>query len=151
MDLRMKNFNIMEVHWKIQLLEGVHKKQIYRGELPKMGHWTVCEFNWGLGKKGGVDTPMHTMPRFLSWPTRPRKITNFLQVALFWKCFLPQQRGVVWELRKTLQQQCQHPHTICYNPDTLISMQPNSQTSNNLNDAIYRTNKPSLETHYYYK
>ena len=43
----------------------VHKKPIYKGELPKkQGEaWTVCQFNWGLTKKeesgifeGGVDT-----------------------------------------------------------------------------------------------
>ena len=39
---------------------GVHKKQIYRGELPKKGRtWTVCRFQRGLAEKrrrggGGV-------------------------------------------------------------------------------------------------
>ena len=36
MVLRMKNFDILGVHWKIQLLVGggggVHKKPIYRGD-----------------------------------------------------------------------------------------------------------------------
>ena len=32
----MKNFNILGVHGKIQVLEGeFHKKPIYRGRLPK--------------------------------------------------------------------------------------------------------------------
>ena len=37
MGLRMKNFNIIGVQWKIQYLGGSHEKQIYRGELPKNG------------------------------------------------------------------------------------------------------------------
>ena len=37
MGLRMKSFNILGVHWKIQLLGGeVHKKPI-EGGLPKKG------------------------------------------------------------------------------------------------------------------
>ena len=45
----MKNFNILGVHWKIQLLGGggVHKKPIQRGGLPKKG---------GLPKMGGLDS-----------------------------------------------------------------------------------------------
>ena len=35
MGLRMKNFNIMEVHWKIQFLEGSMKNQYIGGEFPK--------------------------------------------------------------------------------------------------------------------
>ena len=37
MGLRMKNFNIMEIYWKIWFLLGLHKKSMYRGELPKKG------------------------------------------------------------------------------------------------------------------
>ena len=40
MGLRMKNVNIMGVHWKILRLggkEGGHEKPIYRVELPKKG------------------------------------------------------------------------------------------------------------------
>ena len=33
----MKNFNIMEVHWKIRFLGRVPEKPIYKGELPKKG------------------------------------------------------------------------------------------------------------------
>ena len=37
MGLRMKNFNILGFHWKIQVLgEGVHEKLIQKGGLPKM-------------------------------------------------------------------------------------------------------------------
>ena len=50
----MKNFNIMEVHLKIQFLGSVHKKRIHSGELPKKGVWTVCRFKGGLGEKEGV-------------------------------------------------------------------------------------------------
>ena len=38
MVLSMKNFNILEVHWKIQLLDGRFMKNQYRGgEFPKKG------------------------------------------------------------------------------------------------------------------
>ena len=69
MVLRMKNFNILGFHWKIQLLGEFTKKQ-YRGVgLPKKGEaWTVCRFITGvLTKKKEVvflreiDTPMRTM------------------------------------------------------------------------------------------
>ena len=65
MGLRIKNFNILGVHWIIQLIGGEFTKNWYRGG--GGGAWTVFRFKWGLGKKerGGVfeggDTPMHTM------------------------------------------------------------------------------------------
>ena len=127
MDLRMKRFNIIKVHWKIQLLEGVHKQQIYRGNCQKGGIEQLVDLSGGLAKKGRVDTPMNTMPRFLSWPTRQRKITNFLQAALFWKCFLPQQRGVVWELRKNTTKTMSAPlHNMLKprHPNTNATQQP---------------------------
>ena len=43
MGLRMKNFNFLRVHWKIQLCGGggggecIHEKPIWRGGLPKKG------------------------------------------------------------------------------------------------------------------
>ena len=37
MVLRMKNFDIFGVHWKIQLLGKVHEKPIYRGDCLKKG------------------------------------------------------------------------------------------------------------------
>ena len=39
MGLRMKNFNFMEIHWKIGIYGREHKKPIYwgGGELPKKG------------------------------------------------------------------------------------------------------------------
>ena len=48
MGLRMKNFDIMGVHWKIRLLRGVHKKTI-QGELPRIWEeaWTDCRFKGG--------------------------------------------------------------------------------------------------------
>ena len=73
MVLRMKNFNILGVHWRIQLLGGGgSQKTNIDGGLPKSGGggvWTVCQFSeGGLGKKewGCVfekkgDTPMYTM------------------------------------------------------------------------------------------
>ena len=37
MGLRMENFDIMGVHWKIQFLEGCMKNQYIGSELPKRG------------------------------------------------------------------------------------------------------------------
>ena len=65
MGINDRNFNIMRVHWKIQVLGGggAHKKTyIYRWDCLKKGGgaWTVCRFKRGLGKRrGGVETPMH--------------------------------------------------------------------------------------------
>ena len=54
MALRMKNFNIFRVHWKIRLLgEGSRKINLEGGGLHKKGAWTVCWFKGGLGKKEG--------------------------------------------------------------------------------------------------
>ena len=38
-------------------------KNQYRGgtAAKRVGTWTVCKFRGGLGKKEGVDTPMHTI------------------------------------------------------------------------------------------
>ena len=54
MVLRMKNFDIMGVYWKIQFSGGggCHEKAIYRGELPK-GGLDSCRFKEGLGEKEG--------------------------------------------------------------------------------------------------
>ena len=64
MGLRIKNFNISEVPWKIWFLRGGHKKPTCL----KWGAWTVCRFKKGLDKKRGfwyfwegLDTPMHIM------------------------------------------------------------------------------------------
>ena len=76
MVLRMKNFNILGVHWKIQFLEGGSRKtNIEGGNCLKRGAWAVCQFKGELGKKeggggvfegeGGVDTPMLTMKSLL--------------------------------------------------------------------------------------
>ena len=56
--LRMKNLNIMRVHWKIQFLGekggGAHGKPIYGGgggtclKRGCMDAWTVCRFKGGL-------------------------------------------------------------------------------------------------------
>ena len=38
MGLRMKNLNILGVHWKnLTFMGGVHEKPIYKGRLPKKG------------------------------------------------------------------------------------------------------------------
>ena len=64
-EIKMK----ISILWEFTYLGEVHKKPIYRGELPeRQGACTVCRFKGeGLGKKAGggvfeeVDTPMHTM------------------------------------------------------------------------------------------
>ena len=42
--LRMKNFNVEEVHKIIQVLEGESRKTNMDRGLPKKGAWTVCLF-----------------------------------------------------------------------------------------------------------
>ena len=57
MGLKMKNFNILGIDWKIRLLRGEFTKNWYRGwGLPKRGAWTVCRFIGGSWqeKGGGV-------------------------------------------------------------------------------------------------
>ena len=55
MGSRMKNFNIIQVHWKIQFLGGVHKKPIYRGNCLKgrLGEFADLR-GGGLGEKEGA-------------------------------------------------------------------------------------------------
>ena len=48
MRLRMKNFNIMGVHWKIRFFEGVHEKP-EKGELGQFANLG----EGGLAKKEG--------------------------------------------------------------------------------------------------
>ena len=44
----------MGVHWKIRLLEGVHKKtNIDGGDCLKKGAWTVSQFKGGLARRRG--------------------------------------------------------------------------------------------------
>ena len=67
----MKSVNILGVHGKIRVLEGVFTKNQYMGSvgLPKKGGLgKFANLREGLGKKegsgvfeGGGDTPMHTM------------------------------------------------------------------------------------------
>ena len=56
MELRVKNFNSLGIHWKISLSEDrFPKKSIKsRRNCLKRGAWTVCRFKWGLVKKEGV-------------------------------------------------------------------------------------------------
>ena len=60
MGLRMKNFNIMGVHWKIQFLSVGKKKQYiyicrYREDLPeKEGLGQFADLRGGLAEKEGV-------------------------------------------------------------------------------------------------
>ena len=72
--LRMKNFNVLGVHWKIRLLRGYSQKtNIEGGDCLKRGDFGLfTALRGGLGKKegggvfegkggGGVETPMHIM------------------------------------------------------------------------------------------
>ena len=70
MELKMKNFNILGVHWKIWLLGGSSQKTNIKGRLPeKEGLGQLTDLRGGLVRKrgwcfwggGGVDTLMHTM------------------------------------------------------------------------------------------
>ena len=99
MGLRMKGFNILEVHWKILFLGGVHKKPVYRGDCLKREAWTVCRFKGGLGKKErgsvfeeGIDTRMHTMTSFKIYVTALYLIAwtmlLVLFMLLFTKCYV---------------------------------------------------------------
>ena len=74
MELRMRNVNILGVHWKIRFLgeRGRSRKTNTKGwgggrDCLKMEAWTVCRFK-GRGQeiegwclRGVVNTPMHTM------------------------------------------------------------------------------------------
>ena len=51
MVLRMKNFIILGVRWKIWLLWGASWKTNVEVGLPKKGAWTVCWFKGGLARK----------------------------------------------------------------------------------------------------
>ena len=53
MVLRKKNFNILEVHWKIQLLGAVHEKPISRGDCLKRRGEQFVSLRGGLGRKEG--------------------------------------------------------------------------------------------------
>ena len=67
MVLKMKNFNILGVHWTIRLLGG-------GGELTKNQYRVGIAWKGGLGGvfEGGVDTPMHTMRHKLKPGTRAK-------------------------------------------------------------------------------
>ena len=52
MGLKMKNFNIMGIHWKIQFSGeggGSHEKPIYRGKCLKRGLGQFADLRWGGG------------------------------------------------------------------------------------------------------
>ena len=99
MGLRMKNVNIVGIHWNIQF---------FRGELSKWGVLTVCRFKGGLAKKrGGWYLSAHyeyfacccsNLTIFTGkikirwkWPCLAASIRdNFLLTCfdIFWKCQL---------------------------------------------------------------
>ena len=54
MGLRVKNYNIFGVHWKMWLLGEWILKNQYRGDgCLKRGVWAVCRFKGGLARKSG--------------------------------------------------------------------------------------------------
>ena len=67
--VKEKNFNIMEVHWKIRFSGGgAWKPSMSRVKCLKTGAWIVCRFKRRPWQKrrgwcfwGGVETPMHTV------------------------------------------------------------------------------------------
>ena len=84
MGLRMKNFNIISVHWKIQFL-GEGSQKTYKEELPKTWGLDSLQIQGKLGKKGrgggggggkggGINMPMHTME---PWPVS-RNMEGFI-------------------------------------------------------------------------
>ena len=54
LELRMKKFNIIGVHWKIRFLEGAWKNQFLGVNGLKRAAWIVCRFKRGPGKKEDV-------------------------------------------------------------------------------------------------
>ena len=69
MGLRMKNFNIFGVHWKIPFLEGVSRKTITEGgDYLKRGAWTVCRFKGGAWQEiGGCSFEGGLIPQCTLW------------------------------------------------------------------------------------
>ena len=67
----------MQVHWKIKFLGvgggEVHKKPIYRGELPKKGHGLFADVRGGLDQK---DEPLKSPARL--------ELKNCFIVLLLW-------------------------------------------------------------------
>ena len=93
MVLRMKNFNILGVHWKIRLLggKGLTKNQYTGGYCLKRGHGQFVGLRRAWQEKGGwwfwggVDTPMHTMMSLGNKQILTFKIsvTNFCRFRYF--------------------------------------------------------------------
>ena len=50
----MKNFNIFEVHRKMQFLQGGSQKNNIQEGLSKKGAWAFSRFRDGLSRKEGV-------------------------------------------------------------------------------------------------
>ena len=90
MGLRMKNVNILGVHWKNQLLGGLMTHQ-YRGGLPKKGAWTVCQFKGCLERKtevvllrrGGWYPNAHFENRVKSYILKVQKSYIYIYVYMY--------------------------------------------------------------------
>ena len=91
MGLRMKNFNILGVHWTIWFLGGWFTKN-QGGGLPKKGDWTVCRFRGCLAREEGVvflrgaHTPMCTM-----------ELGALPQEEYFWLCLQKRRKLAHWK------------------------------------------------------
>ena len=81
MRLRMKNFNIFAVHWKIQISGGGFTKNQYRGRgCLKRGAFAVCRFKRGLGKKEevGVFEGGGGGGGFIRYPSAHRMVAKYI-------------------------------------------------------------------------
>ena len=109
MVLRIKNFNIFGVHWKIWLLRvRGHKKPIYRGGLPKKGGLDSLLIQGGGGlarKRGvvflrGVDTPMATMLKGIFqgfWPQlQSTYFVEYLSMVAYDNILEEKQNVIFW-------------------------------------------------------
>ena len=88
MGLKIKNYNILGVQWKIWLLEGGFKKnqciwgtiniQLYNMD------WTVFRCKGGLGKKDGVGGVFEggLIPQYTLWKSEASVLKNWTKIQL---------------------------------------------------------------------
>ena len=72
MELRMRNFNIMGVHWKIWFLRGLHKKNIMlggniKGENSKVWGNPTSPISWFINFKHTTIAPSHPSSDIRKW------------------------------------------------------------------------------------
>ena len=117
MGWRMKNFNILDIHWKIQ---GEFTKSWYREGLPKKETWRVCWFDGRFGKKDGV-----LILRCTLWllELRSRFLLDYSSSFLFYK---PLVLLKSWTKDRVMNSAIIIP-TIYVNIDTVVSLTAWSQ------------------------